>query len=275
MEEVAEYIVRKSDENNEEKENNFNQNKKGLTLNALKYLAIAAMFISHLDFTGFSSTGELSAIIYAIGRITAPIMFFSLVEGYHKTRNKKKYALRLFGFALISYFPFSYMVSLGDINNLNLTYLNVIFTIFLGFVAIHIRREVKNIFIKSILISGILILSIPCDWGWRGILLALIFDFYYGNKDNQIFGYFIWAFLTTGMYNLILDPFENLLYTNEFRYDLPLIYMFEPFMFLMVIPLLKSYNGEKGKDTFFSRWIFYIFYPAHALLIGLLAKLFM
>lgn len=252
---------------------NLEAGKKGLTLNALKYIAIAAMFISHLDFA-LSPSENTSAILYAIGRVTAPIMFFSLVEGYHKTRSKKKYAIRLLGFAIISYFPFSYMVSSGNIYDLNLTYLNVIFTIFLGFVAIYVRREVENIFLKTILLYAIMALSLPCDWGGVGIILILILDFYYDNRKNQIFGYLIWVFLYLGVSGLIFRPFYNFLYEGEFVMDLPIIDFLEAIGFLMVIPLLKNYNEEKGKDTFFSRWIFYIFYPAHALLIGFLVQFF-
>lgn len=60
-------------------------NKKGLTLNELKYIAIIAMTINHLNYIIWDDEGFMFEISSAIGRITAPIMFYALVEGYHKT----------------------------------------------------------------------------------------------------------------------------------------------------------------------------------------------
>ena len=38
---------------------------------------------------------------------------------------------------------------------------------------------------------------------------------------------------------------------------------------LMVYPVLKFYNGEKGKANWM-KWFFYIYYPAHLLIIGII-----
>ncbi len=42
--------------------------------------------------------------MHIIGRITCPIMCYCIAEGYHYTRNIRKYTARLFVFALISHF---------------------------------------------------------------------------------------------------------------------------------------------------------------------------
>ena len=37
----------------------------------------------------------------------------------------------------------------------------------------------------------------------------------------------------------------------------------------MVYPLLQQYNGERGKIKW-TKWLFYIYYPAHLIIIGVL-----
>ena len=83
--------------------------KKGLSLNALKYIAIAAMLIDHVAIVFLDDSTALFHILDAIGRTTAPIMVFAAVEGYHHTKDLKKYLTRLFVFALINYLPFMYL----------------------------------------------------------------------------------------------------------------------------------------------------------------------
>lgn len=37
---------------------------------------------------------------------------------------------------------------------------------------------------------------------------------------------------------------------------------------ILVYPLLKRYNGEKGRVKWF-KWFFYLYYPLHLLIIGI------
>ena len=135
--------------------------KKGLSLNALKYIAIAAMLIDHVAIAFLDDSTALFHILDAIGRTTAPIMVFAAVEGYHHTKDLKKYLTRLFVFALISYLPFMYLFT----NTFRPLRLNVIFTIFFGLVAVHAAHTIRNVFLKIVVILSLMILTVPMDNG--------------------------------------------------------------------------------------------------------------
>lgn len=81
-----------------------------LTGNALKGIAILAMTVDHLTWTlapGYSRVPWV-LLLHLFGRITAPIMWFFIAEGFHYTRNLKKYGLRLFILAIISHFAYNF-----------------------------------------------------------------------------------------------------------------------------------------------------------------------
>lgn len=78
--------------------------------NYLKLVAIIAMTIDHgtdLLYPGFPAE-PIPLALHFIGRLTAPIMWFFVCEGYHYTRNVKKYMLRLGIFAAISHFAYCF-----------------------------------------------------------------------------------------------------------------------------------------------------------------------
>ena len=70
-----------------------------LSGNALKVIAIIAMTIDQLAWMGVEEYSQAETptqiILHSIGRLTAPIMFFFVAEGYRYTRNYLKYLGRM------------------------------------------------------------------------------------------------------------------------------------------------------------------------------------
>jgi len=90
---------------------------KGLNSNHLKLIAISAMTIDHLTWAFFPGCQHVWYVfcLHIIGRLTAPIMWFFIAEGYHYTRSVKKYAERLLAFALISHFAYCFAFGISFI----------------------------------------------------------------------------------------------------------------------------------------------------------------
>ena len=77
-----------------------------LNRDMIKYIAMLAMLLNHIAII-FMQQGELLTEIFInIGYLTAITMCYFLVEGYIYTHSKKRYALRLGLFSLISELPY-------------------------------------------------------------------------------------------------------------------------------------------------------------------------
>lgn len=81
-----------------------------LNANHLKLIAIIVMTIDHvcdLIYPGFPAKPQAIGL-HIVGRLTAPIMWFFVCEGYYYTHNVKKYMLRMGVFALISHYAYCF-----------------------------------------------------------------------------------------------------------------------------------------------------------------------
>ena len=134
---------------------------KGISGSTLKLIAVAAMLIDHIaavvmmrqimanGYMEAAGTGSMTDMVQwlmenlvlfygyqlmrFIGRLGFPIFCFLLVEGFQRTKNVKKYALRLAAFALISEIPFD-LATKGEVFFIG--YQNVYFTLLFGLLAL-------------------------------------------------------------------------------------------------------------------------------------------
>ncbi len=229
----------------------------------LKIIAVASMLTDHIGAILF----PYQMVFRYIGRIAFPIFVFLLVEGFVNTKNVRRYELRLLVFALISEIPFDMAF-----NNaiLEFSSQNVFFTLLIGLVMLDVMqtvRERRGAGAPSELILEIIILIIfvviafllRTDYSGGGVLLIYCF---YKFRDMHLIKYVLFGLICYLFFGLI-----------------------EMYALLAVIPLLL-YNGKRGfrKDgnglyegsrTGFAaqlvRYLFYIFYPVHLLILHFIA----
>ena len=107
----------------------------------LKSIAIISMLADHINkaliypylASNHGFLAFVSDIFDIIGRIAFPLFCFMLVEGYFKTRSRKKYLLNLLIFGVISEVPFD-MFTTASFFNMNWN--NIMFTLALVLVTI-------------------------------------------------------------------------------------------------------------------------------------------
>lgn len=236
---------------------------KGLSSNALKLIAIIAMTIDHVTWVVFPGYPKDIPILllHTIGRLAMPIMSFFIAEGYHYTHNLRKYLIRLFALSVISHFAYNFAFGIPFIPFQTTVFnqTSVIWCYAWGLVALAVR-ESKNPRLtegrKTAIIIAITIITFCSDWGSIPVLVILGEGMNRGNFKKQMSEMLIYVAFYAAVYFLFIDRVYGLLQMTV----------------ALSIPLLKQYNGQRGrlKGT---KWLFYVYYPLHLVLCGLLRLL--
>lgn len=230
----------------------------------LKYIAVVAMFIGHFltytisELKLLGIPRDIADVLMNLQFIAPPIFFFFIAEGFCYTKSKKKYAIRLFGFAIITQCAFVLVQTLTFDVVMFFTNWNVIMSLFLGLVVLIIWEWNKTLPLRVLLIAGCCALSyaLKMEWAITGQLIILVFHIF---RERRLICIVLYEFImlcyiaiSSGGINAIFRSWEFVLAT-----------------FFAVILSKFFYNGKKGKYPNFSKYFFYIFYPAHWLLIYL------
>ena len=167
-------------------------NGKLLNSDHIKLIAIIAMTIDHatdLLYPGFPSE-PVPFALHFIGRLTAPIMWFFICEGYHYTKDVRKYMLRLGIFAIISHFAycFGFGISLNPLEGGIFNRTSVMYPLFIAVVVLYIEDHPETMGKwQRIAVKTILILSaFPADWSCIAVLAILDMYRERGNLERQM-----------------------------------------------------------------------------------------
>ena len=230
------------------------------------------MLIDHIAWAFVPFSSVLGQIMHFIGRFTAPMMCYFIAEGYFYTRNVKKYIVRIGIFAVISQIPFVVAEKLTApplmmidgklwINpELLVPSFNVMFTLMLGLVAL-LLWNIKIIEkpLRIMIVISLCFISLSGDWMCFTVLWILFFGIYRNDNKRKWISY----------YCIALSSMTIVITTNILG-GLPLWHNFWQAGLLFPPFILMLHNGEKGSNTPFHKWFFYIFYPLHLLIIGII-----
>lgn len=198
----------------------------------LKCIAILSMALDHTGAALFPQEIWLRCA----GRLAFPIFCFLIVEGFVHTHDVYRYMARLGVFALISEIP--YDLAFRGVC-LEFAYQNVFFTLLIG-IAMMKLLSVTRLWPEK---AAILILAmwlavvLRTDYNFRGILLIFMLYVFREQKCLAAAAGGLWNFLYTGTIQ---------------RYGV-----------FSAVPMLL-YNGKPGRRM---KYFFYIFYPAHLLIL--------
>ena len=224
-----------------------------LTSNQLKMIAVVAIVFDHC-MIAFAPHDLLAYDFLRLpGRLTAPIMCFLVAEGYYHTSNLRRYMGRLLLMAVISHLPFTLFLGYEVWAFWQAT--DVMWSLLFGLVALAVYHQKAWPSWKRV--GGILLcclLAYPADWNYVGVLMILFFGIFHQIKNWQTAAHL-------GIGGLYL--------AQGLTYGTSLISRVGIFL---SIPLLRRYNGRRGRRSKAIQWAFYWFYPVHLFLLYLLQE---
>lgn len=236
--------------------------KKGISQEGLKLIACMTMLIDHIGYEIIYPiyirmlSNQMSNTLYqiyllfrCIGRIAFPIFAFLLVEGIHRTRDRKKYALRLTAGALLAEIPYNLMVS----GSIDCGKQSVMATLLLGFMAVLAMEKCRTPMVKALASVPFLLLAevFRTDYGWAGVALVAIFEL--SRQMDAV--------------NLIRTGAMVILFHNMSSHIFWIGGISVPMQVLGALSMvfIAGYNGRKVTANKAVQWGFYLFYPVHML----------
>lgn len=236
----------------------------GLNGNQLKMIAILAMTIDHIAWTFFPGyrIDAIPLTMHIIGRLTAPIMMYFIAEGFYHTKNVKKYIVRMFLFAIPSHFAYCLLFDKNFIpfRDSFFDQTSVMWAFALGLLALAIQKSENpklQGWHRQILIFSCTWLAFPADWSSPAAGAILYMGINRNNFKKQMYSMMLWIALYSVIYAMYINRVYGIL----------------QLCVALSIPLLNAYNGERGKWKGM-KWFFYVYYPAHMLVLGLMKLYF-
>lgn len=222
----------------------------------LKVVAVIVMLMDHL-YLMFPK--NFPVWFHPLSRFVAPLFAFLVVEGLFHTKSKFKYNCRLFGFAIFMTFG-NYIINNIFASKGITVGNNIFFTLAIGLTVLNLFHYSKSkVGFKKIALSLFAIwlcgLGIVGTEGGKILIpFMLISYFFRENTKKKIVVYSMLSlmllFINYGQYDAITESLNMLIFNLDF-------------LFISVVPFILLYNGERGPNTKFSKYLFYVFYPLH------------
>ena len=257
----------------------------GLTSTGLKWIALLLMILDHIHYM-FGFTEAIPDLFSMLGRLAAPLFLFCLVEGFSKTRNRKKYFLKIY---LVSVLMSALLVAMNCFGllvrpdgfypfNGMMTAFAILLVVYQGIDWLTQRRILRGLlavalplaapFLFTTLITHIPSLRMPLVLGWLPLiptwnsnadaclpvlLTGIVLYIFRKNRHRQVAAFVVMELL----YDLVFVGLSVSQFP-DFHWSQMFTTYYEWYGVFAAIPMLL-YNGQRGGGH---KAFFYVFYPA-------------
>lgn len=241
---------------------------------ALRLFACAAMLLDHIGYC-LGTSHPLYLPLRIVGRTAFPIFVFLIVNGFRHTSDRRRYALRLGVFALISQIPYSLFVNKPSVWSSGSVFFTLLLCLLTVWLTDALRRSGRwRVLMPLPALTGFCLFYfgfLRADYGAKGILMATVFYLFDGNRVLTAVGLLV-ALLYEQLLSALL-ALLHLLRGQSAGLVAPTQWqLLQLFALLALVPIFL-YNGKKGgalRSPAAAKAVqlgFYLFYPAHLLLL--------
>lgn len=233
----------------------------------IKLAMAALMVLDHLPHVPGLVPVIWADIFHVVTRCVGVWFAYGAVEGVLYTSNMHKYLTRLWGAAAImavGNLALGQLLATRDVhmydNNIFLTL--AVGTALLALVKRAAGTKRHRAATVGALLGSIVLSILPIEGGLP-ILPFMVIT--YALYSRVVWRDLAYLALAAGMFALVWQPYDT------WQATVSMLAENSDFMLVLVIPVLHLYNGEHGPHTRFSKYFFYVFYPAHLWLLALIA----
>ena len=260
--------------------------RRGLSASGLKWIALGLMVLDHVHYM-FAYTGRVPEWFSMLGRLSAPLFLFCLVEGFTHTRNRRNYFIKVYAIHLLMSGLLFLMIAgvlpvrpdgFHPMNGM-MTSFSILMIVFQGMDWLAERRWGPGLAAAALplawpILAGVLMGMTPAlqmplsvlgytflpmwnsnpDAGIGTILTGILL---YGFRKNRRVQAGVFAGFTVLYY--FLYPLLVFSRSPEFHWSMMFTTAYEWYGALAAL-LMLCYNGERGRGP---KTFFYLFYPAH------------
>ena len=225
----------------------------------IKIIAITTMLVDHMGAILFPQ----AIWMRMIGRLAFPLFAWMIAQGFRYTHSRRHYLIRLLVFAVVCEVPFQ-LAFPGHGTN-------VLWTLSLGLTAICAWEAIEDKMLgtAAVLACGLAAMALKTDYDIYGVATIFLFHLFGESKDrgklagsllalNLIYlpiSYGLWeTIFANSDYWRILARLENVALQTLSMFSLLFVF---------------TYNGKPGPLR--AKYLFYVFYPGHILILYLIA----
>lgn len=221
----------------------------------MKTIAMICMLIDHIGLVFFPQ----QILWRLIGRLAMPIFAFGVARGAYYTSSMRRYMKKMLVFSLVSQLPFWWVETLAVGATFPSLHFNIGFTFLWALIILCVvqksHREQRSLRLVEILMVMFLLVSaetLGFDYGSYGIILVLMYYLMIvrGQGVEKI-GLMILSY-TALTYLCFMNDMDSFLLQEV------------GVLGIVIVGLLKNISEKK------IGWLFYIFYPVHLLILGII-----
>ncbi len=241
--------------------------KRSLSRDMIKVLAVVAMTLCHISQV-FLVPGACGQAMRCMGSFTAAVMCWFVTEGVEKTSSPVNYAKRLMFFAVLSQIP--YCLAFTKDRVISWQGLNMIYSLLMVMLMVFFLDTEPDRRWRILYTAAAAAASLAGDWSPWLMLFTLLFVWAGKDRTRMCVSFLVSFAVYSG------SVFFHRILFGEGAWKALAGAAGEGAGILAAGCLICFvYNGKRGRFPNAGKWFFYVYYPLHLAVIGIIRILLM